>query len=75
MSARARSAPHGLMEGLFYHQKDSNAPSTAAYDPNDPESYNAYLRAMFSTPGTETAFLSMDQRRARRVTITACRQG
>ena len=53
------------MERLFYHQKDSNAPSTAAYDPNDPESYNAYLRAMFSdAKDYETAFLSVDRQSA-----------
>ena len=53
------------MERLFFHQKDSNAQSTAAYDPNDPESYDAYLRAMMSdAKDYESAFLAVDRQSA-----------
>jgi hypothetical protein len=34
------------LERLFAHFKDQNAPSTSAYDPADPESYDHFVKAM-----------------------------
>jgi hypothetical protein len=53
------------MEKLFYHFKSQDAPSTAAYDPQDPESYKSYVKAMMSDARDfENSFLAIDRQNA-----------
>ena len=53
------------MERLFYHFKDQTAPSSSAYDPQDPESYKQYVRAMMSdSKDYENSFLAIDRQNA-----------
>jgi hypothetical protein len=50
---------------LFPHFKDQNAPTTAAYDPRDPESYQQYVRAMMADARDyEDSFLSVSRQNA-----------
>ena len=53
------------IERLFAHFKDSKSEPSATYDPNDPESYEAYLQSMFEdATDYETAILSGDRSEA-----------
>ena len=53
------------MERLFYHLKDQTSASSSAYDPSDPESYENYLKTMFSdAKDYENSFLSVDRQTA-----------
>ena len=50
------------MERLFsnFHFKDQTSPSSSAYDPRDPESYNQYVRALMSdSKDYELSFLAI----------------
>ena len=53
------------IEQLFAHFKDSEGPRDAAYDPSDPESYSAYIKAMMGDARDyEDAFLAVDRNHA-----------
>ena len=53
------------IERLFAHFKDSKSEPSATYDPNDPESYEAYLQSMFEdATDYETAILAGDRSEA-----------
>jgi hypothetical protein len=53
------------MERIFAHFKDPNPPSSASYDPQDPDSYDQYIRAMMGDAiDYETAFLQVDRNNA-----------
>jgi len=53
------------MERLFYHFKDQTAPGTSAYDPQDPDSYDQYIRAMMAdAKDYENSFLCIDRQNA-----------
>jgi hypothetical protein len=50
---------------MFYHSKDPNPLSSAAYDPSDPDSYENYLRSLMSdSRDYENAFLQVDRNQA-----------
>jgi hypothetical protein len=53
------------MERIFAHFKDPNPPSSAGYDPGDPDSYDQYIRAMMGDAvDYEQAFLQVDRNNA-----------
>jgi hypothetical protein len=53
------------MERIFAHFKDGQNPRDAAYDPSDPESYSAYIKAMMGDARDyEEAFLAVDRNHA-----------
>jgi hypothetical protein len=53
------------MERLFYHFKDQTSPSTSAYDPKDPDSYQQYVRAMMAdAKDYENSFLAVDRQQS-----------
>jgi hypothetical protein len=53
------------MERIFAHFKDGENPRDAAYDPSDPESYSAYIKAMMGDARDyEEAFLAVDRNHA-----------
>ena len=53
------------VEKLFPHFKDQSGPKESAYDPQDPESYQNYLRAMMADARDyEQAFLAVDRNQA-----------
>ena len=53
------------MERIFAHFKDGEGPRDAAYDPSDPESYSAYIKAMMGDARDyEDAFLAVDRNHA-----------
>ena len=53
------------IERLFAHFKDQKSEPSATYDPNDPESYEAYLQSMFEDAADyELAILAGDRSEA-----------
>ena len=53
------------LERIFSHFKDQKSEPSATYDPNDPESYEAYLQSMFEdATDYETAILAGDRSEA-----------
>ena len=62
------------LERIFGHFKDQKSEPSATYDPNDPESYEAYLQSMFEDAyDYETAILAAIVRRRRCITPASSR--